>query len=294
MLQRERQARTFGTHSGTFHADEVTACALLILTDRIDLDRIVRSRDPERLATCEYVADVGGMYDPSNKRFDHHQVDYTGDRASAGLILDYLEEQGDLSPAIAAYLRDHLVWGIDAVDTGRLHPVYGVCSFSQVIANFNPVLYETLPAEQDSSFHQALQFTLGHLQRMVDRFEESEKAGDIVVQSMRRHEPALLFDRPVPWQDAFFQHGGETHPALFVVMPSGPHWKLRAIPPTASDRMGVRQPLPKAWAGLLDEELERASGIKGAVFCHKGRFISVWETREAVMEALERALGSKP
>jgi len=40
----------------------------------------------------------------------------------------------------------------------------------------------------------------------------------------------------------------------------------------------------------MDKELERVSGIRGAIFCHKGRFISVWETKEAALQALQKAL----
>ena len=80
------------------------------------------------------------------------------------------------------------------------------------------------------------------------------------------------------------------HPALFVIMPSGSHWKLRGIPPTFQERMKVRVPQPKEWAGLLDEELKQVSGISDAIFSHKGRFISVWETREGALKALEYTL----
>lgn len=34
---------------------------------------IVRTRDPEKLASCDVVVDVGGEYDPQRHRYDHHQ-----------------------------------------------------------------------------------------------------------------------------------------------------------------------------------------------------------------------------
>jgi uncharacterized UPF0160 family protein len=58
--------------------------------------------------------------------------------------------------------------------------------------------------------------------------------------------------------------------------------------------MKVRRPLPLAWAGLLDTELKVVTGISGAIFCHKGRFISVWETREDALKALELIKREKP
>jgi uncharacterized UPF0160 family protein len=57
--------------------------------------------------------------------------------------------------------------------------------------------------------------------------------------------------------------------------------------------MKVRMPLPKEWAGLLDEDLKKVSGLPGAIFCHKGRFVSVWETKEDALKALNYILGSE-
>ena len=34
---------------------------------------LVRTRDPPKLAQCDIVVDVGGVYDPAAQRFDHHQ-----------------------------------------------------------------------------------------------------------------------------------------------------------------------------------------------------------------------------
>ena len=44
-----------GTHDGKFHCDEVLACYML------------------RIDECDIVVDVGGVYDPSTHRYDHHQ-----------------------------------------------------------------------------------------------------------------------------------------------------------------------------------------------------------------------------
>ncbi|NWU87625.1 MYG1 protein, partial [Onychorhynchus coronatus] len=38
---------------------------------------VVRTRDPQRLAQCDVVVDVGGEYDPERHRYDHHQRSFT-------------------------------------------------------------------------------------------------------------------------------------------------------------------------------------------------------------------------
>jgi uncharacterized UPF0160 family protein len=283
--------RSFGTHSGTFHADEVTACALLLLLDCIDEDKIVRSRDMVILSTCEYICDVGGEYSPDEKKFDHHQSSYKGDLSSAGMILKYFKDTAVISQEEYNCMNRSLIMGVDSHDNGKGEGEIGVCTFSNVISNFVPVHYDA-PAElQDAQFKQAVQFARGHLSRLLARLHYIQDCKVIVQQAMEGKKKYLYFDQPLPWIDAFFEFGGETHPALFVLMPSSGCWKLRGIPPNNYDRMKVRQPLPLAWAGLLDEQLQSVTGLPGAVFCHKGRFISVWKTKEDAIAALKKLIG---
>lgn len=284
------RARSVGVHDGSFHADEVTACALLALFDRIDRDKIVRSRDLSVLAECEFVCDVGGLYDPVLKRFDHHQLQYEGELSSAGMIWLHLKEQGIVDEATYEFVNQAMVLGVDAHDNGRTIPEVGVCTFSGVISNFVPPQYDAPHAVQTACFLQAFDFALGHLQRLLERFSYIRSVRKMVAEKMQDPGPCLLFDKPVPWLESFFELGGEKHHALFVIMPSGEHWKLRGIPPSLRNRMAVRRPLPVEWAGLLDQELKDACGIPEAVFCHKGRFVSVWETREAALQALKKVL----
>jgi len=282
--------RSCGTHDGTFHADEITACALLLLFDMIDEDKIVRTRDLDRLALCEYVCDVGGVYDPQSKKFDHHQADYQGSMSSAGMILQYLKTLEILTPGEYDFLNNSLVMGVDAHDNGKDPLIPGYCSFSHIISNFTPIRHDCKPDEQTTAFHQALHFTVGHLKKLWDRFKYMQSCREIVAACMERHTDCLMFDQNLPWLEIFFELDGQRHPALFVIMPSGNHWKLRGIPPSYRERMQVRLPQPMEWAGLINDELKDASGIPGAIFCHKGRFISVWETKEDALKALEFTL----
>lgn len=287
----EKSKKSVGVHDGTFHADEVTACALLITFGLVDKNKVTRTRDPEKLALCEYVCDVGGVYDPQRKLFDHHQSEYQGELSSAGMVLNDLKQTQIISSEEFEFFQSSLVKGVDDHDNGRAPQEYGYCSFSHVIANFNPVNYEVEAQEQDIAFGHALTFVLGHLERMKERYAMNVLCRKIVGETMAKYRICLLFDRSIPWLESFFALGGKTHTALFVIMPGvGGHWKLRAIPPDYEHRMHLRLPLPEAWAGLLEDELKKASGIKGAVFCHKGRFTSVWETKEDALKALRMIL----
>lgn len=293
-MKSEKQARSFGTHDGTFHADEVTACALLWLFDHIDIDKIVRTRDPELLRKCEYVCDVGGIYDPKQKLFDHHQAEYQGSMSSAGMVLLYLKEKGTLTSKEYDFFNEALVFGVDAHDNGKDAEMPGVCTYSHIISSYNPIMHDCDPRLLEKAFYEAVHFARGLLDRLLQRYKYTQSCREIVADAMAKSQnECLVFDHNIPWMDQFFELGGVQHPALYVIMPSDKHWKLRGIPPNLDHRMQVRLPLPKEWAGLSENELKRITGIPGAIFCHKGRFISVWETREDALKALEWVLNRR-
>lgn len=285
-----KNPRSVGTHDGSFHADEVTACALLIMFDLVDEDKIVRTRNPEKLACCEYVCDVGGIYDPEQKRFDHHQVSYSGLWSSAGMILHYLADKGYVSSEEYAFLNGALVHGVDEQDNGRFLSKDGFCSFSDIIKIYNPS-EEDKGTDQDFLF--ALHFTIDLIGRLRDRFRYDQMCREIVRSAMDKSNHCLFFDRPLAWQENFFFLGGENHPASFVCFPTSDQWILRGIPPNLDRRMEVRIPFPEKWAGLLGDALVKASGIPGAIFCHKGLFLSVWDSKESCQEALQLVLASR-
>lgn len=64
-------------HDGKFHADEIFATAILKLTNRWSpIQGLIRTRDSDLIASNvgqAYIIDVGGVFDPRFKQFDHHQ-----------------------------------------------------------------------------------------------------------------------------------------------------------------------------------------------------------------------------
>ena len=73
---------SIGTHSGTFHCDEVLACSLLRLLPSYAEAEVVRSRDRTVLSGCTVLVDVGGAFDPDRLLFDHHQRGFSHSMAS--------------------------------------------------------------------------------------------------------------------------------------------------------------------------------------------------------------------
>jgi len=111
------------THNGSFHADDLFATAVLSILNKGNI-KIIRTRDLEVIAKGDYVYDVGGIYDPENNRFDHHQKGGAGARengipySSFGLIWKKYGEQLCESKEVADHIDKKIVQPIDAIDNG--------------------------------------------------------------------------------------------------------------------------------------------------------------------------------
>lgn len=285
-----KKPRSLCVHSGLFHADELVAAALLVYFDKVDRNRIVRSRTEQAIAASEYVCDVGGVYLPEEKRFDHHQSDFLGDLSSAGMVLHFLKSEESSHAEFCDYLYSTFIYGVDRIDTGLDSPIPGYTDFSSLISTYVPPDHSTCDEEMDACFHEALTFVLGFIERLKRKFEYVKSCRREVWDVMEQSDELLLFDRSLSWQDAFFNWGKE-HPGKLIVMPAaGGKWKLRAIPPTKEDPMNQRLSLPKKWAGLMGEELSKVCGIEGAIFAHKGQFIAIFDSKEGALKAAEMTL----
>lgn len=127
---------TIGTHNGHFHADEALAVYMLRMLPTYSSAGLVRTRDPALLDTCHTVVDVGGIYNDSKRRYDHHQREFTSTfpdhktkLSSAGLvymhygkaiIAQHTQLPVDHSDVELIYqkLYDDFVEAIDANDNG--------------------------------------------------------------------------------------------------------------------------------------------------------------------------------
>ena len=115
---------TIVTHNGNFHADDIFAVATLTLVFGEENVSVIRTRDPNIIQGADYVVDVGGIYDESKNRFDHHQKGRAGERdntipyASFGLVWKKYGEELSGSLEVAEKIDQILVQWIDAQDNG--------------------------------------------------------------------------------------------------------------------------------------------------------------------------------
>jgi uncharacterized UPF0160 family protein len=172
-----------------------------------------------------------------------------------------------------------LIKPIDMLDNGREISKSDdsfADAFTTMINNFNPTwLEDSSGGTLDTMFARAVTWARDAIIRMLESKLAANCAEKYVDAAFYRSE---LLDRKVvvlnayaPWQETLCKH----HDPLFVIFPdaSGLQYRLQCVP-QSPDSFVSRKPLPKSWAGLDGEDLDAAAGIKGCVFCHKGRFIA--------------------
>lgn len=280
------------THDGEFHADEVVGIALLKWVFK-NIE-IKRSRNPEVIQLGDFVLDVGGIYDSDLRRFDHHQKEYTGDLASAGMVLKWLVDKEKLDKDFGEYLQEKFVLGVDWQDTGAKAPRRGIASFSDIISSFNSLDMTISEEELSSRFNDALDFTYNHIERMWQRFEQKivyrKSFYNYIANKEYVDKGFIVFDEPLPWKEFIFEEESLTD-TYFIVMPvHQKKWIVHTIPENSDEMYSNRKMLPEVWAGLLEGQFTQTCGIDGAIFCHKQRFIAAFNSKNAAIKAAQFAL----
>ena len=278
---------TVATHSGLFHGDDAMAVAtLLCLYPEAE---IVRSRDPEVLASANFRVDVGAKYCPEDGDFDHQQRGGAGHRfnnipyAAAGLVWSHcghnvvreiasyeldIELSLEQAEKIAGFVDDTLISVIDKADTAPDSSMpYG---FSHMIAAMNPTWIES-GVNIDDRFQNAVNLSYSTLvdiiKSEVSEYVAQEKAERAAADA---EEGIMVLDQFLPWQGC----QAVIDNCNFVVFPAlGGGWMCQCVPKSIGS-FDQKLPLPESWAGLRDDTIKAATGVEDSIFCHPGRFIA--------------------
>lgn len=239
------------THGGKFHADDVFSSALLLyINPEISITR--GNSVPDDF--------TGIVFDIGRGEFDHHQKDSRIREngvpyAAFGLLWEAVGAD-ILGEELAVKFDESFVQPLDNNDnTGEKNEL------ATLIGNFNPSWdYE---GGSDEAFFQAVSVAGMILENKFERYRGNERADKRVEEVLAKHDPAsriLVLPEFIPCQKAL----SETDIA-FVIFPA-------------------------EWLGLEGEELVNATGIPGAIFCHKGGFIMTVKEQDEAVKACEKAL----
>lgn len=294
------------THSGGFHADELLSS--VILTKLYPEAEIVRSRAPEWItpASDRIIYDVGGAYDAAAQIFDHHQRgaplrDDGQPYSSFGLVWKhygraYLAAMGVPAGHVEAVHQafdTKFVLPVDLLDNGALSPStagpLADLTLPSLLETLKPVFDDKEPGADNRGFQAALLIARAIVEAAI-----AQRAAKLRAESMVLEAIAATGDRRVlelamgmPFRPAIVKAGADH--LLFVVHPRDKDWCITGIR-KAEDSFEQRADLPAAWAGLSNSDLEAVCGVKGASFCHNGRFIAAANSREAILAMAEIAV----
>lgn len=278
------------THSGKFHADDVFSSALLLyLNPQITITR--GNRVPE-----EY---DGIVFDIGRGQYDHHQRDSRVREngvpyAAFGLLWEELGGE-ILGETLAQRFDEEVVQPLDKNDnTGEKNEL------ASLIGNFNPVWDETEAAdgvteeERDRGlsvgFLRAVQVAGMVLENKFARYRADARADEKINQVLAMQETQggdariLVLPEFVPCQKRL----KETDIA-FVIFPSN-RGGYCIQPQKKPDSMNYKCSFPKQWLGLENEELQKATGLASAGFCHKGGFLMTVGDEADAIRACEISL----
>lgn len=274
------------THSGTFHADDVTACAILKGISDFKEAEVIRTRNQEVISSGTVVFDVGMIHDPTTFRFDHHMSandptkpyrddDEQTPYSSVGLIwkyfgIQYINERHPNLPHESASLIWHkidnnLIKSVDMIDNG-IGGGFRPDDFTSIINDFNPN-WDDETIDEDKAFLNAVDFASSVIERRVKHAASLLHAHSLTVEAIERSpDPRyVVLTASLPWEDAVLTNGYDE--LLYVVNEKDDGWYCVAVP-TERGSFDKRKFLPQEWSGLRGKELADATGVDDAIFCH--------------------------
>ncbi|MFS7961682.1 putative metal-dependent protein hydrolase [Helianthus anomalus] len=316
-----------GTHNGTFHCDEALGCYMIKLTSKFHAAQIIRTRNLQVLDTLDAVLDVGGVYDPSSDRFDHHQKGFSeilGDGfgtklSSAGLVYKHYgveiiaktvqldEGHPDVHRLFLAVYRN-FVEAVDAIDNGinqyetdQLPRYVNNTTLSSRISRLNLNWYDEdqSPEKEDEAFQHAMTLAGNEFMDCIHFHAKSWLPARLVVmeclaarKNIDSSGEIMLLTRSCPWKLHIFDLEVEmkVDPVLKYVIyqdDRNNRWRVQAVA-VSPDKFESRKPLPFHWRGLTDDHLSDVAGISGCIFVHTSGFIGANKTYEGAL-AMARA-----
>ena len=290
------------THSGSFHSDDVFACATLclVLEKNNEKFEITRTRDEKIIKNGDYVFDIGGIYDEKENRFDHHQIGGAGKRnngieyAACGLVWKKFGVKLCSSEEVANMVDIRLFAPIDAGDNGfeLVENKYEVTPYyiQHLISSMRPTWREE-NLSKDTMFLKCVEIAKIVLTREIIQAQDALLAEELVISIYKNTEDKriVVLDNDYPWQyilNSFAE-------PLYVIhfQETNNSWQVEAVKENPKTFVN-RKNFPKSWAGLRDEDLQNVSGVPDAIFCHRGLFLAVAKTKEGAMKLAQIAVES--
>ena len=283
------------THNGTFHLDDLLSVAIVKLLFPGQIVKVFRTRDPETLKNSDWVLDVGGEYDHTHRRYDHHQFDSPiRDNgipyATFGLLWRHYGEVLCKTIKAAELIEQEIVQMLDGPDNGyettkSLVEGGRVPSLHLLSVIFNPNWNEET-IDSDKNFFEALEIVSELLKHLINHYD---------ARVLSELEFAKAYNISTDKEIIISPKG--TYPSNIELFPEvkfivsydseNDNWKAKCVSgPGFKCRVGF----PIAWQGLRDLELQKVSNINDAEFVHNAGFLAVAKSQPAIIEMCHQAI----
>ena len=289
------------THNGIFHADEVVATAIIALMEDGNNVEVIRTRD-EVTAPNALHFDVGGVYNPTEHKFDHHQRGFDvlypdGIKyATAGLVWNeygkvlITEIDDSVDDTMLVKIFDKVastIKTIDAVDNGQTTMV-GITeqvTLSQIISGYNPIGWDATDVQRDEAFDKAVEFATRWLYRLISMEIYRAQSEQEVLDACSEHFYGItLLNKGMPWVNAVISNWDQTKDCKVMVYPGTANdWRVQTFPGDKTNPQIMRCPAPVAGRGLHEAELAAITGVEDAIFIHAAGFIGGAKTKNGAL-----------
>lgn len=294
-----------GIHSEPNHADDVLCVALLQKEYGKENVSVLRTRDIEKLKTCDYILDVGGKDELVRDKegrlvqvwLDHHQKESGYEengvkKAACSKLVDFLFDEDEKT---RTELHRILIDQVAVADNGQdLHIGNNVLNFVGYTVEQN----WTLPPSKEESekcFLMTLDIVYNILDRIMEKISNMEFGESLIKEALHTENEYIVLEQYVPrsiWDKTLIKYNKKNSKKIKAVVFPSTHENWDVI--MVHKRMDSFECLvifPSQWLGLRDNELEEASGITDAVFCHTAGFFWESKTKESAILAVKKALG---
>lgn len=301
--------KILATHDGTFHADDVFACATiqLYLEQRNESYNVIRTRNQEAIDSADYVFDVGGVYDPKNGRYDHHQHNFNEQHenrvtfAAFGLAWRHFGfDLCDGNKEVFQTIDREIVSYIDAVDNGEVKVMTDIdgmfpLTFGWFMGAMLPSWKEDL--DKDNIFtDEVVPLAKKFLSRSIKRTKDSREALDLMQEDYQNtDDPRLLvLDRKFSRFEVQEIVTTDKFPeVIYAIFPDKYKTNYRIVGTRKDTNINtpeIKKPFPAPWCGKKGHELANVTGVSDAEFCHKSGFLCVVNSKEGALTLAKKAL----
>ena len=282
------------THYSQFHADDVVSAALISIFLKEEYSEIRFERVNYQTPIADILAnendnndvivfDVGRHYDPDNMLFDHHQFrSEEENRASAGMVFDWLVEEGKIGARLEESMRP-LIKAVDDHDVGIRQA--GNWEFPMLISKLNEE-YSAPQEEHYKAFIGAVEFATKIFERELDKTNKEDRALELLHSASTLNvgeecpfRGLYLNEFPEEWYSVI--HEDSTFDDVDILV-----WKDTVSGEYKAQTVSVKDDgfKKKGRRILVDED--RIENDDDIIFVHSGQFFMVAKSKEAIIDYL--------